>query len=180
MKIDFIGFFERSAYGNSYIYYLVDYFSKHIYSYSTAGASTNNVILLFDHYFWANPKLYTVYIDTGSHFPSQKLHTYSQKKDIAVVFAPSVFHKSVGLIKKSNNILQQAFKKIKEHKKDWEDTLFCVAAQLNSQIIEHLGYFLVEIITRIQTLVSIERKIWINSLPIWLKVLTEEQMFFLV
>lgn len=73
-----------------------------------------------------------IYIDAGSHFPSQKLRTYFQKKDIAVVFAFFVFHKSIGLIQKSNNILQQAFKKIKDFKKDWEDTLFCVAAQVNS------------------------------------------------
>lgn len=48
--MDFIGFFERFAYRNIYIYYLVDYFLKHLHLYLTFGASTNNVIILFDHY----------------------------------------------------------------------------------------------------------------------------------
>lgn len=44
-------------------------------------------------------------MDAGSHFTSQKLRTYFQKKDIAVVFAPYASHKSVGMIEKSNDIL---------------------------------------------------------------------------
>ena len=47
-------------------------------------------------------------------------------------------------------------------------------------MIVHLGYSPVEIITRIQPLISIERKIRINSLPTKLKVPTEEQMFLLL
>ena len=60
-------------------------------------------------------------MDRGLHFRCQKLLTYFHKKDIAVIFAFSSSHKSVGLIKKSNNILQQAFKKMKKPKKNWED-----------------------------------------------------------
>ncbi len=180
MGMDFIGPFERSAYGNTYIYNLVDYFSRHIYPHPTVGAGTNDVILSFDHYLRANPKPYAVYIDAGSYFTGQKLRTYFQKKDIAVFFAPSASHKSVGLIEKSNDILQQAFKKMQEPGEEWEDALFRAAPQVNSQMIEHLGYFPVEIITGIQPLTSIERKIRIDSLPTQLKVPTEEQMFPLV
>lgn len=68
------------------------------------------------------------------------LRIYFQKKDIAVVFALSAFHKSVNMIKKSNNILQQAFKKMREPEKEWEDVLFCAAPQVNSRMIEHLSY----------------------------------------
>ena len=49
-------------------------------------------------------------IDASSYFISQKLHTYFQKKDIAIVFASFASHKSVVIIEKSSNILQQAFK----------------------------------------------------------------------
>lgn len=56
MGMEFIGSFERSAYGNTYIYNLVDYFSRHMYLYSTSGAGTNNVIISFDHSLRANPK----------------------------------------------------------------------------------------------------------------------------
>lgn len=51
-------------------------------------------------------------MDAGLHFTSQKLHRYFQKKDIAIVFAFSTFHMSIGLIEKLRNILQQAFKKM--------------------------------------------------------------------
>ncbi len=165
MKMDFIGPFERSAYGNTYIYNLVDYFSRHIYLHPTVGAGTNNVILSFDHYLRANPKPYAVYMDSGSHFTDLKLRTYFQKKDIAIVFASSASHKSVSLIEKSNNILQQAFKKMQKPGEELEDAWFCVAPQVNSRMIEHLCYSFVEIITEIQPLTSIERKIRIDSLP---------------
>ena len=114
MGIDFIGPFNKSAYGNTYIYNLVDYFSRHIYRHPTSGAGTKHVITLFDHYFKANPKAYAVYIDLGSYFINQKLRTYFQKRDIAVVFAPSTSYKSVCMIEKSNKILKQAFKKMRE------------------------------------------------------------------
>ena len=104
--MDFISLFKKSAYDNTYIYNLVDYFSKQMYSHPTSGAGTNNVIISFNHYLRANPKPYSVYMDAGSYFTSQKLRTYFQKRDIAVVFAPSTSHKSVGIIEKSNDILQ--------------------------------------------------------------------------
>ena len=50
MKIDFIDPFKKFAYGNTYIYNLVNYFISHIYLFSTINASTNNVIILFDYY----------------------------------------------------------------------------------------------------------------------------------
>ena len=105
VRIDFIGPFEKSAYNNTYIYNLVDYFSRHIYPHPTSGAGTNNVIIFFDHYLWANPKPYAVYMDVDSHFTCQKWRTYFQKKDITVVFVSSTSHKLVGMIEKSNNIL---------------------------------------------------------------------------
>lgn len=80
MGIDFIGLFEKSVYENIYIYNLVDYFSRHMYPHPTFYAGTNNVVLSFDHYLQANLKFYAVYMDAGSHFKSQKLRTYFQKK----------------------------------------------------------------------------------------------------
>ena len=77
-----------------------------MYPHPTSGAITNNVIILFTHYLRANSKPCIVYIDANSYFKSQKLYKYFQKKDIAVVFALSTSHKSVGIIKKLNNILQ--------------------------------------------------------------------------
>lgn len=159
MEMDFIGPFEKSAYGNTHIYNLVDYFSKDIYPHPTSGAGGEDVISLFDHYLRFNPKPYAVYMNTGTHFTSQILRIYFQKKDIAVVFAPSASHKSVGLIEKSNNILQHAFKKMKKPREEWEDALFCAAPQVNSRMIKHLGYSPVEIITGIQPLTLVERKI---------------------
>lgn len=47
-------------------------------------------------------------------------------------------------------------------------------------MIEHLGYSPIEIITGIQPLTSVERKIRIDSLSTQLRVPTEEQMFPLV
>ena len=67
-----------------------------------------------------------------------------------------------------------------ESGEEWEDVLFRAALQVNSWIIEHLGYSPVEIITGIQLLTSVERKIWIDSLLTQLKVSTNEQMFSLV
>lgn len=65
----------------------------------------NNVIILFNYYLQANPKLYAIYIDTDSSFTSQKLNTYFQKKDITVIFISSTSHKLVDMIEKSNDIL---------------------------------------------------------------------------
>ena len=178
--MDFIGPFEKSAYGNTYICNLVDYFSRHMYPHPTPGADADDVILSFDHYLQFNPKPYAVYMDVDTHFTSQKLRTYFRKKDIAVVFALSASHKLVGLIEKSNDILQQAFKKMRKLEEEWEDALFRAAPQVNSRMIEHLGYSPVEIITGIQPLTSVERKIWIDSLPTQLKIPTDEQMFPLV
>lgn len=47
-------------------------------------------------------------------------------------------------------------------------------------MIEHLGYSLVKIITGIQPLTSVKRKIRIDSLPTQLKALIDEQIFPLV
>lgn len=54
--MDFIGLFEKSAYNNTYIYNLVNYFLKHIYLYLIFGADINNIIILFNYYLQANPK----------------------------------------------------------------------------------------------------------------------------
>lgn len=48
---------------------------------------------------------------------------------------------------------------MREHKKEWKDTLFWTAFQINSQMIKHLGYFFIKIIIKIQLLTSIESKI---------------------
>ena len=151
-----------------------------MYPHPTLDAGADDIILSFNHYLRFNPKPCTVYMNASTHFTSQKLRLYFWKKDIAVVFVPSTSHKSDDLIEKSDNILQQAFKKIRETREEWEDALFWVTARVNSWMIEHLDYSPIEIITGIQTLISIERKIRIDSLPTQLKVLTDEQMFPLV
>ena len=105
MGMDFINLFEKFIYGNTYIYNHVDYFSRHMYLHLLSKIGKNDVIISFNHYLQANPKLYAVYMNVGSYFTSQKLCAYSQTKDIAVVFVPSISHKSVGMIEKLNNIL---------------------------------------------------------------------------
>ena len=90
-----------------------------------------------------------LYIDASTDFTNHKLHTYFGKKNIAVVFASSLSHKSVGLIDKSNDILQQAFRKMRELREEEKNALFWAALQVNSWMIEHLDYSFVEIITRI-------------------------------
>ena len=71
MGMDFIGLFEKSAYGNTYICNLVDYFLRHMYPHPTPGAGADDVILSFDHYLRFNPKPCAVYMDVGTHFTSQ-------------------------------------------------------------------------------------------------------------
>lgn len=56
---------------------------------------------------------------------------------------------SVNMIKSLNNILQQVLKKMRELEKKWKNALFLAAPQVNSQIMEHLGYSFIKIITRI-------------------------------
>ena len=68
--MDFISPFKKFAYSNTYIYNLVDYFSRYIYFYPIFGTGTNNVIILFDQYLQANPKPYMVYMDVGFYFTS--------------------------------------------------------------------------------------------------------------
>ena len=68
--MNFIGPFEKSAYGNTHIYNLVDYFSRHMYPHPTPGAGGDDVISSFDHYLRFNPKPYAVYMDAGTHFTS--------------------------------------------------------------------------------------------------------------
>lgn len=48
---------------------------------------------------------------------------------------------------------------MRELRKEYKDALFWIASQVNSWIIKHLGNSPVEIITRIQPLISVERKI---------------------
>lgn len=76
IRIDFISLFKKSVYGNTYIYNLIDYFSRHIYPYFMSGIYINNVIILFNHYLQANLKLYTIYIDANLYFISQELRMY--------------------------------------------------------------------------------------------------------
>lgn len=76
MQIDFISLFKKFLHRNSYIYKLINFFSKHIYSYSSINISTNNVINLFNHYLQSNDKSYTMYINTSSYFISEKLYIY--------------------------------------------------------------------------------------------------------
>lgn len=70
MKMEFIGFFEKSIYKNTYIYNLVDYFLRHIYPYSTLSKGGNDIILLFDHYLRFNPESYVIYINANMYFSS--------------------------------------------------------------------------------------------------------------
>ena len=105
MEIDFIGPFKKLAYGNIYIYNLVDYFSRHIYPHFISGNGINKVIILFNYYLQANSKLYIIYMDANSHFISQKLHRYFQKKDIAIICTYSTSYKPTDIIEKSIYIL---------------------------------------------------------------------------
>lgn len=63
MGINFISPFERYVYENTYIYNLINYFSRYIYPHLIVGANINNIILLSDHYLQTNSKSYAVYID---------------------------------------------------------------------------------------------------------------------
>lgn len=110
----FISPFIKSAYDNTYIYNLIDYFSTYMYPNPISEIGINDIIISFHHYLQVNLKPYVVYIDADLHFTSQKLCTYFQKKDIVVIFIPSIYHKLVGIIEKSDEILQQAFKKMHE------------------------------------------------------------------
>lgn len=69
---------------------------------------------------------------------------------------------------------------MQEPGKEWKNTLFRAAPQVDSWIIEHVGYFSVEIFIGIQALISIERNIRIDLLHIELKVSTIEQIFSFV
>ena len=69
---------------------------------------------------------------------------------------------------------------MRELEEKWEDGLFRVAPQVNSWMIEHLGYSPIEIITGILLLPSIKRQIQINLLSTQLKIPIEEQIFPLV
>lgn len=89
-----------------------------MYLHLTSNTNTNDIIFLFHYYLSAYLKFYAVYINAGLHFTSHNLHTYFQKKDIAVVFALSAFYKLVDLIEKTNNILQLAFKMMQEPGKE--------------------------------------------------------------
>lgn len=71
--IDLISPFKKSVYSNSYIYNLIDNLLRHMYPHMTYKTCTNNVIILFNHYLVAYFKPYTVYIDVGLYFTSQKL-----------------------------------------------------------------------------------------------------------
>lgn len=41
--MDFIGHFEEPTYGNTYIYNLADYFSRHMYPHPIPGASGDGI-----------------------------------------------------------------------------------------------------------------------------------------
>ena len=84
------------------------------------------------------------------------------------------------MIEKSNNRLQQTFKKMHELEEEWQDALFCATMQVNSQMMEHLGCSPVKIISKIQPFISIKLKNQIHLLPIKLKFLVEEQVSPLV
>lgn len=72
--MDFINYFKKFVYRNTYIYNLIDNYSMYVYPYySIVNADINNVILLFNHYLQANFKSYTIYIDADLYFTSTKL-----------------------------------------------------------------------------------------------------------
>lgn len=112
MRKNFINLIERSVYKNIYIFNLVDNFLKYINLSPIVSIGTHHIIILFNHFFKAISKSYTVYMDTGSHFTSQKLYIYFQKKAIMVVFTFSTSYKPVSLLQDSHHILQQTFKNI--------------------------------------------------------------------
>ena len=66
--MNFISPFKKSAYGNTNIYNLVNYFSRHISLYLTLGTSKDNIVSSFDHYLRFNPKPCKVYINEGMYF----------------------------------------------------------------------------------------------------------------
>lgn len=54
IEIDFISPFNKFTYGNTYIYKLIDYFSKYMYFYLITKVDINDFIILFNHYLQAN------------------------------------------------------------------------------------------------------------------------------
>ena len=71
---------------------------------------------------------------------------YCQETGITIVFAPAAAHKSVGMIERANETLQQAFKKTMSPIPEWDEAPSLCLPGVNSRLIDHLRYSPAEIV----------------------------------
>lgn len=107
---DFVGPFFKSEEGNEHILNLVDYFSR--FCWCLTAKSTGATEVIENLKLWVNTVPVSFYSDPGSGFISRRLHDFLQTQGIGWVNAPSGSHKSVGLVKVHNKILQQILTKL--------------------------------------------------------------------
>ena len=146
LGMDFVGPFNITKAGNQYVLNIVDYFSGFMIPTSLPSASGRETITSLRRTFSRFPRPAATYLDIGTHFNNKAMKDYCEEAGITMIFAPAAAHKSVGMIERSNEILQQAFKRTMSPTLEWDEALSRCLPGINSRLIDHLGYSPMEIV----------------------------------
>lgn len=71
---------------------------------------------------------------------NQKLWDFLSLRNVVVVYTPSSLHKSVRQIKKANNILQNAFKRMHLPNEEWDDAVTRPISSVNERLVEDISF----------------------------------------
>ncbi len=109
--MDFMGPFARSERGNQYIFHVVDYFSRYSWTYPLPTNTKEDTLSALSELFDRFTTPITIYADKGTHFDNHLLKAALRERGMELIFsAPGASH-SAGMIERSNQIVQQVFKK---------------------------------------------------------------------
>ena len=153
-----MGPFSKTSRDNIYILVLIDYFSRFVISFAVPDTLTTTTIRClmeaFDRFF----RPIAFWVDLGSSFWNQEVHDFLTQLGISITHAASGSHKSVGMVERTNLILQRCLLRsgpvaltevgdeFDEADGEWDERLPPSTRWTNQRHMAQLGYSPTEII----------------------------------
>ena len=158
LGMDHMGPFSETFKGNIYILVLIDYFSRFVITFAVpdtlATTTTQCLQEVFNKFF--HP--IALWADLGSSFWNQEVHDFLTQLGISITHVASGSHKSVGIMERTNLILQRCLLRsgpveftedgteFDEADGEWDERLLPGTRWTNQRHMAHLGYSSIEII----------------------------------
>lgn len=149
--MDFIGPVPISTNGYTYIFHVVDYFSRFTKSWPCKANNTSDAISCLNRFFEEYPLPVCIYSDRGQHFTSDQMKQYLDGMEITHVLSPSGASQSTGMIERANQELEKALKRTAgPHLSAWDIFLGRASRAVNTRTVVALGFTPFELLFGVQ------------------------------